>query len=115
MADVWSRQLISGCREPSWLRSPRSGAAHPAAKLARDGFSVDAQMLDEISRGAIALRHSEYGRRTYHPLAKPVLLGDVLRLPAYAATLDHLGRDGPKYFSSGDWARRFLRPTSRRS
>jgi gamma-glutamyltranspeptidase/glutathione hydrolase len=89
-------------------RKPLQELTRPAAKLARDGFSVDSQILGEIWGGA-ALAHSEYGRRTYHPAGYPLLLGDVLRLPAYAETLDHLGRDGPKYFSSGDWARRFVR------
>ena len=95
-------------------RRPLAEATRGAAKLARDGFDVNEVYASIVSSRTDVLARTPYGRSTYLPGGRAVMVGDTLRLPAYAATLDHLAQDGASFFSRGGWAKEFVEHGERR-
>ena len=76
----------------------------PARRLAADGFEVTwglAQSLKSSSR----LRRFPESRRVYLNDGSPFQMGDTLRQPDLAATLERLARIGPDEFYEGQTAR----------
>lgn len=76
----------------------------PARRLAADGFEVTwdlAQSLTSSSR----LRRFPESRRIFLNGGSPFHLGDTLRQPDLAATLERLARVGPDEFYEGETAR----------
>ena len=86
-----------------------------AIALAQDGFVVApslAYWLHEDSRpdasGYRNLQRFDDFARCYLPTGKPAALGERLRLPALAATLQTLAREGGRCFYEGDIAERIV-------
>lgn len=55
------------------------------------------------------ITHSPAGRALFRPNGLPVAVGERLRNPELAVTLDALASEGPEYMLTGSWAREFLR------
>ncbi len=95
-------------------RMPWRELCAPAAALAREGWAVRPHVaamfhLDERGYGrlpyAAKLAHTEEGRALYcRPDGTPKRLGDAVRNPALADTLDTIAREGPAAFYQGDIA-----------
>jgi gamma-glutamyltranspeptidase / glutathione hydrolase len=70
---------------------------------------VDALYARNVAGARSVLDRSDYGRLMFLPAGRPVAQGSRLQLPAYADTLEHFGREGPAYFTEGEWGQDFLR------
>lgn len=76
----------------------------PATKLAREGFLITPLYESAIKTREGILSHNDYGARTFFRNGHTLDVGDVLRLPALADTLEGVARDGAKYFYQGPYA-----------
>jgi gamma-glutamyltranspeptidase/glutathione hydrolase len=89
-------------------RLRRSTVLSPAIELARDGFAAWDGFIDAVERTA-ALLASEgvdgggFGS-VFRPHGRPWRSGEPVRLPALAATLEHLADDGFDAFYAGSIA-----------
>ena len=82
----------------------------PAMELADGGFPAWAELIDAIERSAGTFA-DELGSdapffATYRPHGRPWRRGEVIRLPALAATLRHLAADGFDAFYDGELGER---------
>ena len=80
--------------------------AEPAIRLAREGFPAERFLVEALTRNrdllaADASLRSELLRAD----ATPYAVGETIKRPALAATLELLARDGVEAFYSGDFAR----------
>lgn len=87
-----------------------------AIALAEDGFAVAPSLshwLHEDSKadpkGYRQLQNQPGFARTFLPTGKPALVGERLRLPELAATLDIIAREGARIFYEGELAERITR------
>ena len=85
----------------------------PAIELARDGFPAWDGFIDSVET-TVPYVTAELGPRAgffsvYRPHARPWRPGERVRLPALAATLETLGRDGFDTFYEGDLGERQAR------
>lgn len=74
----------------------------PAIKLAEDGFAVTPRMANltkmSLDRGGL----TDPAARAYlAPDGKPIVAGQILKNPAYAATLRAIAKQGPKAMTKG--------------
>lgn len=76
--------------------------AEPAIRLARDGFAVEAHLADAIAahRDQIAARPA-LAALLLRPDGSALRVGETLRQPALARTLEQLAADGPTAFYGG--------------
>ena len=72
----------------------------PAIRLARDGFEVTARLHNGPDRFGQGIAGP--ARDAYLPNGQPPAIGETLRLPLLAATLEKLARQGPDAFYRGD-------------
>lgn len=96
-------------------------AVAPAARLAREGFAVDPPLARAIEIAAEAIGNERARRgtsgpdefseleRIYLPGGRPPAVGEVLRQPDLAATLERLGREGAESFYRGPLAEAIVR------
>jgi gamma-glutamyltranspeptidase len=94
-------------------RLSRAAVLAPAIELADGGFPASAGLVDAIERTA-ALVARELGpdagfHRVYRPHGRAWRPGEIVRLPALAATLRRLADDGFDAFYGGDLAERQAR------
>ncbi|MGD9763034.1 MAG: gamma-glutamyltransferase [Candidatus Binatia bacterium] len=76
--------------------------AAPAIAYARDGFAVEAHLAEAIAGHAEAIRQwPELARILLHPDGRPLAVGDTLRQPELAATLEAIAARGPAEFYEG--------------
>ena len=89
---------------------PLRTVLQPAIDLAETGFPLTTHDGDILSMQASMkkLRRTAYGRETFFKDGKPLLAGDVLKLPALAAFLRKLGDEGSSFAYSGEWAKKAL-------
>ena len=94
-------------------RLSRDAILAPAIELARDGFPAWDGFIEAIERTApivaAAIGPDAGFFRVYRPHGRPWGAGERIRLPALAATLEHLARDGFDAFYEGDLAQRQAR------
>ena len=76
----------------------------PAIRHAEDGFVVTPRVAWDWARAADTLRASEAGVRCYLPDGRAPVAGQRIRLPALAATLKRIARDGRDAFYRGELA-----------
>jgi gamma-glutamyltranspeptidase/glutathione hydrolase len=74
----------------------------PAIKLADDGFAVSPRMANlvkgSLDRGGL----TDAAARAYvAPDGKPIIAGQILKNPAYAATLRSIAKQGPRALTKG--------------
>lgn len=96
-------------------------AVAPAVRIARDGFAVDPPLARsiEIAAEAIARERARRGtsgpdefselERIYLPGGRPPSVGELLRQPDLAATLELVGREGAESFYRGPLAEAIVR------
>ena len=84
-------------------KKPLSAVVDPAAKLAANGFPIDALYARSIARSQAKLEKSAYGKRTFYPHGQPVAEGETLVQDELGATLRSYGKD-PRFFYRGRWA-----------
>jgi gamma-glutamyltranspeptidase/glutathione hydrolase len=86
-------------------RLPWADLVRPAARMAREGFVVTPVYAAIASAYGGALRASDYGRATYfHPDGASYRVGETLKLPAMADTLEGVALHGAAYVQTGPWA-----------
>jgi len=79
--------------------------AAPAIRLAREGFEVETHLAESLSRNAADLAADPaLAADLLHPDGSPYRVGERLRRPALAATLERLSRDGVEAFYRGPLA-----------
>ena len=82
----------------------------PAISLARDGFAwreVDRAHLDEAQQRRRIDRFPSTAA-VFFPGGRPLQIGEVLRQPELAATLERIASDGPREFYEGATAGRII-------
>lgn len=94
-------------------RLSRDAILAPAIELARDGFPAWDGLIEAVERTAplvaAALGPDAGFFPVYRPHGRPWAAGERIRLPALAATLEALARDGFGAFYEGDIAERQAR------
>ena len=85
----------------------------PAIEAASDGFVMYSFLYGEMSDaferlGAHPATREKWMANGFIPPA-----GDTIRQPKLAATLQRLAADGPRYFTEGAWAERFVAEVNR--
>jgi gamma-glutamyltranspeptidase/glutathione hydrolase len=80
--------------------------AAPAARLAREGFVVNAEQSYFLTILAPVSTHSEEAAAVYAPGGHLIAAGDVMRFPDLADALELLGAEGSEPFYRGEIARR---------
>ena len=93
-----------------WGRLSRAEVLGPAIELARDGFAATAGFVESVERTAPFVR-LELGRAAaffgvFRPHGRPWIEGEVVRLPALAATLERLAVEGFDAFYDGELGER---------
>ncbi len=87
---------------------PWAGYFDPAIKAAEDGFRMYSFLYGEMSAASERLGAHRATREKWFPDGFVPRVGDTVRQPALAATLRRLASEGPAYFTSGEWAERFV-------
>jgi len=77
----------------------------PAIELADNGFVVTPRVSVDWSRAAAKLSRHPGSKQNLLPGGRPPKLGEVVRSPALAATLQRIARDGREGFYAGEVAR----------
>ena len=80
----------------------------PAAALARDGIPVEEDLADSLLKAPRLARWASSAAIFLHPDKSPLRRGETLVQRDLAATLDTIGRDGPKGFYEGPVADRIV-------
>ena len=76
-------------------------ALAPAIRYAEQGFPVAPRIAWDWASQADRLRHDPGAARHYLPDGRSPDVGDVVRLPALAATLEQIAAQGPRTFYEG--------------
>jgi gamma-glutamyltranspeptidase/glutathione hydrolase len=86
-------------------RLPWAKLFAPAIRLAQNGFPVGHKLAATIARTRAMARMPDVKRYFYHPDGSPYREGEILKNPAFAATLRTIAKGGAKAFYSGAIAR----------
>ncbi|WP_157248540.1 gamma-glutamyltransferase [Nonomuraea typhae] len=84
-----------------------------AIVAAREGFVADQLLWGWTFEYRMAAGRYQEGRDTWFPGGYQFRVGEVLRQPALAGTLEQLAEQGPDYFYEGDFAKKYV-DTARR-
>ncbi len=90
---------------------PFNTVLEPAINLAEGGFplnSLYAALIRNPEYGA-RLKQSSYGSSTYFKDGRPLVEGDVLKLPLVAQFLKKVAKHGSKYVYTGPWAKECIK------
>jgi len=82
-------------------RLPWAKLFQPAILLARDGFPVGPKLANTIATDKDAGAMPDIKGYFYHADGTPLRVGEVLKNPAYAATLEAIATHGARAFYSG--------------
>ena len=86
---------------------PWADALHQAAEVAERGFPIDAALARNLSSSAEALRRfPDTARVLQGNASRPLVVGETLKQPDLARTLDQLADHGSKWFYEGEFAER---------
>ncbi|MBS0212477.1 MAG: gamma-glutamyltransferase [Proteobacteria bacterium] len=80
----------------------------PAIAIARKGFPVYARMVSEYSERRSVMRRWPATTAIYEPQGKPLAVGETLRQPDLAATLQALADEGYAGFYQGEVAKKIV-------
>jgi gamma-glutamyltranspeptidase/glutathione hydrolase len=86
----------------------------PAIRFAEGGFPVAARIAQDWSLTASKIAPDPGAAKYYLPGGKPPAEGDIVRLPALAATLRAIAAGGARAFYSGDIARDIVQTVAAR-
>ncbi|HEX2529119.1 MAG TPA: gamma-glutamyltransferase [Geminicoccus sp.] len=81
----------------------------PAINYARNGFPVHPRVAFDWAGDVAVIGKTEAGRRFYLPNGRSPMVGEVIRLPALAATLEKIGKHGGRAFYEGELAAAMVR------
>ncbi|HKD23183.1 MAG TPA: gamma-glutamyltransferase, partial [Rhizomicrobium sp.] len=73
----------------------------PAIRLARDGFPIGRKLAATIASDTAAAQMPDIKRTFYHADGTPLHEGELLKEPAYAATLEAIAKHGARAFYHG--------------
>jgi gamma-glutamyltranspeptidase / glutathione hydrolase len=73
----------------------------PAIRLARDGFPVGPKLANTIASDTDAAKMPDIKAYFFHPDGTPYRQGEILKNPAYAATLEAIAKHGSRAFYTG--------------
>jgi gamma-glutamyltranspeptidase/glutathione hydrolase len=76
----------------------------PAIRMAQDGYAIPPRMAFDWSLAAERLRKDKGATLHYLPGGEPPAVGDVIKLPALAATLNRIAAGGSRAFYETDIA-----------
>lgn len=79
-----------------------------ALTCARDGFVVDQLLWGTMWEHRTVPGRYAQGRDVWYPGGRLVCVGEVLRQPALARTIEQLAEQGPRFFYEGEFARRYV-------
>jgi len=79
-------------------------ALQPAIRAARDGFPVAPRVAYDWAQAAERLSADVGASQHYLPNGRAPAVGDVMRLPVLAATLERIAAEGPRAFYQGETA-----------
>lgn len=79
-----------------------------ALVCARDGFVVDQLLWGTMWEYRTVPGMYASGREVWHPDGRLVCVGELLRQPALARTIEQLADLGPDFFYQGDFARHYV-------
>ncbi len=86
---------------------PWSAVLAPAIRYARDGFTVEKHLAEEIASTSAGLRTDPSLAHTFlHADGSPLQAGETVREPQLAATLQRIADEGPEVFYRGAIAER---------
>jgi gamma-glutamyltranspeptidase/glutathione hydrolase len=89
---------------------PLSAVMQPAIRYARDGFAAEQHLAEEIADSAAGLRADPILARNFlHPDGSPLRVGETVREPELAVTLQRIAEGGPDAFYHGASAERVAR------
>lgn len=74
----------------------------PAAEIARDGFPVSVKLAAAIEANAKRLAKDEGARKVFFRDGKPLSVGQTLKQPTLAQTLERIAEEGRNAFYSSD-------------
>ena len=89
-------------------RLPLAQSLQPAIRLAKEGVEVDEGTIRRLRGFASRGSPSEAFLAVFMPSGEPPELGELIRQPDLAATLERLAEDGPGSFYSGPAAERMV-------
>jgi gamma-glutamyltranspeptidase/glutathione hydrolase len=92
---------------------PWSSYFDPAIRAATEGFPMYSFLYGEMSAAYERIGAHPASRDKWMPQGFVPPVGDIVRQPILAKTLRRLADEGPGYFRSGDWARRFVDEVNR--
>src|SRR5712691_1235567 len=88
-----------------WGRLPWRELVEPAARLAREGFTVTSAQAYLLAILDPLLRHSPEGHAMYGVEGRSARAGERLAFPEFAATLERLAEEGASVLYTGECAR----------
>ncbi|WP_283136406.1 gamma-glutamyltransferase [Rhizohabitans arisaemae] len=95
----------------AWSKWGRLGWAElftDALTAAREGFTVDQLLWGWAFECRTVAGRYAAGRQVWFPDGHMFRVGEVLRQPALARTIEQLAEQGPSYFYEGEFARRYV-------
>lgn len=90
---------------------PWADVLSEAIRLARDGFQVDAGLAAAVEKKRDELARFPSSASVFLPGGHPVRVGDLLRQPDLARTLERIANDGLAGFYAGETAERIAAAT----
>jgi len=81
----------------------------PAAEVAREGFPVSTKLAASISANAKRLARDEGARKVFFSDGKPLGVGQTLKQPSLARTLEQIADGGRDAFYAGDLAKSMVK------
>ncbi|MCC7134756.1 MAG: gamma-glutamyltransferase [Gemmatimonadales bacterium] len=92
---------------------PWAELCQPSARLAEEGHPVHGFEYLELESDKPSTTYLPEGRELFMPGGFLPQVGDRFRNPALARTMERLGAEGPDYFTTGEWGRKFVAEANR--
>ena len=91
-----------------WGKLSWSNLFEPAIDIATHGFVIDHLQWGWVYKYSHWVGRYPEGREIWYPEGYLLSVGDVLKQPRLATTLQRLVEEGPDYFYKGAWAKKFV-------
>lgn len=91
-----------------WGKLPWEQVLAPAIRAAEEGFPVDQLLWGTMWEYRTVPGKYEAGRQIWFPGGRLVCVGEVLRQPALARTLQQVAELGPDHIYQGEFAKRYV-------
>lgn len=94
-------------------RRPWASLCQPSARMAEAGHLVHGFEYANLEENRPATGYLPDGRNLFMPDGFLPQVGERFKNPALARTLTRLGAEGPDYFTTGEWGRKFVAEANR--